>query len=153
MSLLWFNQGAREQALFVKLANEIDSLIGTDRWPTCSPKCAMLVRASTFWVDRRSSDGSTILLKAIQSKKDMSMGSVDFDPHTMIEAGVDVNASNNQGLTPLMAAAKNGDVELVRDLLAHGADSKATDKKGLRASAYAKRPEILALLPSNVSTK
>ena len=153
MSMLWFNRGAREQSLFVKLADEIDSLIGTDRWTRCSPKCAMLVRAGTFWVDRRSSDGSTILLKAIQSKKDMSVGSVDFDPLTMIEAGVDVNASNNQGLTPLMAAAENDDVELVRDLLGHGADPNARDRKGQRASAYVRKSEIQSLLPSEVSTR
>jgi len=81
------------------------------------------------------------------------VGSVDFDPLTMIEAGVDVNASNNQGLTPLMAAAENDDVELVRDLLGHGADPNARDRKGQRASAYVRKSEIQSLLPSEVSTR
>ncbi len=42
-----------------------------------------------------------------------------------LAAGEDVNASTNQGITALMAAAINGHSEVTRQLLAHGADVKA----------------------------
>ena len=45
-----------------------------------------------------------------------------------------------------MAAAKNGDAGLTRDLLAHGAIAKAKDKKGRTALDYARSPEVRNLL-------
>lgn len=151
MKLFLFSRTAREQTRFLKLADEIESVVGTERWTKCSPKCMVLVGAP-FWTDSRGPDGSTILLQAIKSKKDVTLGSVggsnsqNFDPNTMIEAGVDVNAPNNQGLTPLMAAAKNGDLELVRNLLAHGANPNARDQHQKLASNYTVRTDIRGLL-------
>src|SRR6266496_904944 len=133
---------ARVEIDFQKLAQKIDTLSESYRWTKCSPKCTSLV----IMLASRKPDGSAILLQAIQSKKEVRPGSMSFDAHTMIEAGVDVNAPNQQGITPLMAAAKNGDADLIRDLLAHGAISKAKDKKGRTALDYARSPEVRNLL-------
>jgi hypothetical protein len=99
---LWVNRAARERTRFLQLADQIDGLVGTARWTKCSPKCMILV--SSPYVDRQRSDGSTILLEAIKTKKNFSLGSdpssgVDFNPDEMIEAGVDVNTPDNHGLT------------------------------------------------------
>ena len=51
--------------------------------------------------------------------------------------------------TFLMTAAANGETEMVRILLAHGADKEAVDKSGMRAVDLAKKfhkPEIVSLL-------
>ena len=133
---------ARVEIDFQKLAQKIDTLSESYRWTKCSPKCTSLV----IMLASRKPDGSAILLQAIQSKKEVKIGSMRFDAHTMIEAGVDVNAPDQQGITPLMAAAKNGDADLIRDLLAHGAIAKAKDKKGRTALDYARSPEVRNLL-------
>jgi|ERR1700722_360471 len=148
--VLMFSPSFREHQRFLKLVDEIESQMGTERWTQCSPKCMALLRGR--WVDSRSGNGSTILLLAIKSRKDLALGSIDgsnsvnFDPNTMIEAGVDVNAADDQGLTPVMVAAENGDQELVRNLLAHGANPNARDSKGKKAADYTKDPEIRDLL-------
>lgn len=146
-----FNGSAKEQSRFLLLADQLDSLIGTDRWIKCNTKCMRLVRAPS-WLDSRDADGSTILLRAIQSRKDVLLGSFDFDPGTMIAAGVDVNAPNRQGVTPLMAAAKNGDVELIAVLLAHGAAVEAKDTRGLGAADYAPTPAVRAVIGTSRTT-
>lgn len=151
LSISLFSRTAREQARFLRLADEIDALIGADRWTKCSPKCMLLVRASSV-VESRDQHGATILLRAIESKKNIPLGSLDFDPDTMIEAGVDVNVPNDQGLTPLMAAAANGDATLVRDLLTHGADRNARDKKGRTALDFAQTVAVRDIVrPSGAS--
>ena len=132
----------RDRIDFMKLADRIDTLSESYRWTKCSPRCTSLLRILAL----RKLDGSAMLLQAIQSKKEVRPGSMSFDAHTMIEAGVDVNAPNQQGITPLMAAAKNGDADLIRDLLAHGAIAKAKDKKGRTALDYARSPEVRNLL-------
>jgi uncharacterized protein len=48
----------------------------------------------------------------------------------LLEAGADPNAPGEGGFTPLHTAAQNGDVELVRLLLAHGADPGVTAADG-----------------------
>jgi len=41
---------------------------------------------------------------------------------SMLKIGVDINAKNIQGITPLMAATEHGYTEIVQFLLDHGAD-------------------------------
>lgn len=148
---IMFSPSLREHQRFLRLVDEIESQMGAERWTQCSPKCMTLIRVP-FWVDARGRNGSTILLLAIESRKGLLLGSIDgsnsvnYDPKTMIEAGVDVNAADNQGLTPLMVAAENGDSELVRNLLAHGANRNARDSKGKKAADYAKDSAIRDLL-------
>lgn len=51
----------------------------------------------------------------------------------LIESGIDVNAAQEGGFTPLQAAAQNGQLELVELLLQHGANAKSTNKDGQTA--------------------
>jgi ankyrin repeat protein len=66
----------------------------------------------------------------------------------LVDAGADVNARSKQGMTALLIAANNaGSVEIVRLLLAKGADPKATDEGGttLLAAATANDLDMLGL--------
>ncbi len=135
-----FNQA---QARFVKLADKIDALVEIDRWTKCSLNCMNLLHAMSFARDRNFCPN---LLEVIQSKEPLQYESVFCDAQTMIEAGADVNVPDESGVTPLMAAAKNGDAPLVRDLLAHDAIPGAKDERGRTALDYAKTPEIRTLL-------
>jgi len=56
---------------------------------------------------------------------------------SMIEVGTNVNAKSN-GLTPLMYAARQNKVEIVKLLLANGANIKAKGDRGLTALQWAK---------------
>jgi ankyrin repeat protein len=62
----------------------------------------------------------------------------------LLPSGADPNAvttsteaSFPEGQTPLMAAAEVGDIQLIRELLAHGADPRRGDSRGLTAEHYA----------------
>jgi ankyrin repeat protein len=48
----------------------------------------------------------------------------------LIEKGANVNARNVAGLTPLMLAARMGQVEVVKTLIKAGADTQATNRSG-----------------------
>jgi len=63
--------------------------------------------------------------------------------------GVDVNQPDKSGATPLMHAAKNGNLDAVAWLLKRGADPSLVDSKGRKALDYAAQesnPFILSLL-------
>jgi len=84
--------------------------------------------------------------------------------HLVLEAaklclslGLDVNASNSMGVTPLLGAANRGFNDMVRLLAAHGADLEARDAVGRSAMDWAEgvflaavgaeaKPETIALL-------
>lgn len=53
-----------------------------------------------------------------------------------IEYGVNVNDTSN-GLTPLMLASRYNNVEIIKVLLANGANKKIKDEKGYDALKYA----------------
>jgi ankyrin repeat protein len=55
----------------------------------------------------------------------------------LLKAHADINATDADGKTALMAAAQSGHVERVRFLLSHGARADARDKKGRTALTYA----------------
>ena len=68
-----------------------------------------------------------------------------------IQAGADVNAQNNGGVTPLMvAAADNNNPEVLKALIQAGADVNAYDKFGetalTMAAQYNNNPEVVSLL-------
>jgi ankyrin repeat protein len=52
---------------------------------------------------------------------------------TLIDAGADANARNEDGITPLMNAAWFGCRDSVKELLRRGADSSVRDTKGRSA--------------------
>lgn len=55
----------------------------------------------------------------------------------LISAGADVNAADVNGVTPLMRASRNGNADVVRELLASGACRDARDSSGRSARDYA----------------
>jgi ankyrin repeat protein len=56
----------------------------------------------------------------------------------LIAAGADVNARQQGGYTPLLAAAGNGDIELAQSLLAAGADPDLGSDEGVRPAGLAR---------------
>ncbi|XP_046435899.1 microtubule-associated protein futsch-like isoform X19 [Neodiprion fabricii] len=66
-----------------------------------------------------------------------------------LESGVDINASNANGLNALHLAAKDGHIEIVRELLTRGAIVDAATKKGntaLHIASLAGQEEVVHLL-------
>ena len=62
----------------------------------------------------------------------------DFEAvNSMIKAGTDVN-KKSKGMTPLMYAARYNKAEIVKLLIANGADLKVRSDKGYTALKYAK---------------
>lgn len=55
----------------------------------------------------------------------------------LVNAGAAVNERQSGGFTPLMAAAQNADTEVLRLLLAHGADPSLKDDEGRSAADHA----------------
>ncbi|SCY92452.1 ankyrin repeat domain-containing protein [Flavobacterium caeni] len=53
-----------------------------------------------------------------------------------VEYGADVNEKSN-GMTPLMLAARYNHVEIIKYLLANGANAKTKDEKGFNALKHA----------------
>ena len=62
---------------------------------------------------------------------------------------VNINAKNNQGQTPLMAALKNGDIDAFNALIAGGADISLKDNNGKTALFYAESLKGSSTLPDN----
>ena len=58
----------------------------------------------------------------------------------ILEQGIDINKTNRKsGFTALMSAACYGRVNIVKILLAHGADQNSTDIKGFKAVDFARK--------------
>jgi ankyrin repeat protein len=106
-------------------------------------------------------DGTKILLVAASHKSTLAAGA-------LVDGGADPNVADRGGSTPLHTAAQAGDVELVKKLLAKGADANARTAKApaggrggggggffrqvageqtpLMAAAKANRPEAMRAL-------
>ncbi|MCT4373283.1 ankyrin repeat domain-containing protein [Yangia mangrovi] len=55
----------------------------------------------------------------------------------LVEAGADVKLASREGVTPVMAAAFDGDARMLAILLEAGGDPKAEDRRGKGALTYA----------------
>ena len=72
----------------------------------------------------------------------------------LIEKGIDVNAKQEGGFTPLQEAAHNGQLELVDLLLEHGADARTKNDQGQTALDVARasnHPEVVKALEQTAS--
>lgn len=70
---------------------------------------------------------------------------------SLLKSGINVNVRNSDGMTPLMAAASTGNIEIIRLLLAKGADTSITNNLAETAAAIAARsshPQAATLLTS-----
>jgi ankyrin repeat protein len=86
--------------------------------------------------------GDEAVLAAIQGTLPQQVSSAGIDAFALIEAGYDVNYSDRDGITPLMAATEKGDTKLVRILLECGAHAMEKDKRGRTALDRVRDPEM-----------
>lgn len=79
--------------------------------------------------------GSTPLLKASSKANSNINGTscVQVVDELIKNGHADVNKKGNSGETPLIRAAKDGHLEVVKELIALGADINATDNRGRTA--------------------
>ena len=114
------------------------TMLGIERWMTCGQACMEAVRLKAMHV----SVGDEAVLAAIQGKLPQQVSSTGIDAFALIEAGYDVNYSDRDGITPLMAATEKGDTKLVRILLECGARAMEKDKHGRTALDRVRSPEM-----------
>jgi len=89
--------------------------------------------------DMTNASGDTLLLLAAYHQQHPT---VDL----LLGAGADVNRANDKGQTALAAAVFRDDAELVRTLLAHGANPLAGGPDAIETARYFGKLEMLALL-------
>ena len=82
-------------------------------------------------VELGSKHVNTPLMLAARSKKGILQ--------MLLQAGADVNKTNNQGLSAIMYASRNGNSACVDALIKAGADVNKTNNEGLSATMYASR--------------
>ena len=74
----------------------------------------------------------------------------------LIANGANVLATDNNGMTPLMAAAQAGREQLVQLLLDYGVNVSTTDNRGWNAENYAaagEHLEVVAMLEAEAATR
>ncbi|SMO68473.1 ankyrin repeat domain-containing protein [Fodinibius sediminis] len=94
-------------------------------------------------------DDSAGLVYTAQDLRNASLRGRTGKVREMIGQGMDVNASDNSGRTPLMLASFNGHTEIVQLLLEEGADVSARNTDGRTPLIFASSgpfPETVALL-------
>lgn len=105
----------------------------------------LLPNGSKVELPRSDNDyNATALFSAILKSRVPLLGS-------LLKSGIDVNVRNSDGMTPLMAAASTGNLEIIRLLLAKNANTSMTNNLGETAAAIATRsghPQAATLLMS-----
>jgi len=101
----------------------------------------------------RDIDGSTPLINLANKSFDSKNSEVGVSEiaEILVSAGADVNASDNNGVTALHRAVRNGNMDLVKFLLNHNAHLDVRDKHGqtplhLACLSTKNRTEVLKLL-------
>jgi ankyrin repeat protein len=87
-------------------------------------------------IDARDNSGETALMKGVSgvARSECSEQNNNVDAmNALLDAGAQVNAEDNQGKTALMKAAEEGHLDIVKLLLAHGADPNDTNHEFLSA--------------------
>ena len=93
----------------------------------------MLPNGSRVEIPRSNNDyGATALFNAILK---MRVSMVE----SLLKNGIDINVRNSDGMTPLMAAASTGNMQIIRLVLAKGADTHAVNTLGENAGEMAAR--------------
>ncbi len=95
--------------------------------------------------DERDARGRTALIAAAESlwPEFRTQGSQPDTIAALLEAHADVNATDNNGVTALMLASVYHRTEIVKTLLAHGADACIRDKG---RTQFIEGPECIAML-------
>lgn len=115
----------------------VESWQRDEREPVDRLEVVRLLMAAGSEVDARDDKGDTALIKNAWNPAIAIL---------LIQHGADVNASNNEGWTPLFSAST---AELTRALLQHGADFDVRNKRGqtpLEAARQFGNPGIVAIL-------
>jgi len=86
-------------------------------------------------IDHRSADGLTAL--HVAAEKHFGPDDESFLMQ-LLDAGADINATDEDGRTPLMAVATGGYVNKVKALLGRGARVTTKDRRGRTALDYAR---------------
>ncbi len=118
-----------------------------------TPGCSLAARAGdSAAVGRALADGASPNARSRIGETALVIAIKNEQPALameMVNAGTDVNLGEVNGVTPLMAAAHAGQIEIARALLAKGADVAAVDRLQKNAMTYAAgqgRTEIVVLL-------
>lgn len=95
----------------------------------------LLPNGTKVEIPRSSNDyAATALFNAILKSRTNMVAS-------MLKNNLDVNLRNSDGVTPLMAAASTGNLEIVKMLLANGADPTIVNNMGENAIDIAQRSQ------------
>ena len=97
------------------------------------PPFRMLMAAKPN-IEIKDRQGATVLNALARTARDDS-GRRDL-AWELLAAGADINAPDNDGITPLMAAAESASKDVTYALLLAGADARAVSKEGLNVLFY-----------------
>jgi hypothetical protein len=134
-------QTAGPQVDLAKLAQEIDRASGAEEWIHCDNACLKKLIQSGLDVNVGAPDGTSLLILAVGGRDPERVG-------LLLDAGANVNVLDPHfGTTSLMNATIENNVDIVRELLAHGANVNAREKKrGFTALQMAGGKEVRKLL-------
>ena len=112
--------------------NQFDSSKEYNEWNNKVLNIGKVLLEAKANVNAKNNDGRTVLHVAMwDDRTDFAFAKL------LTEHGVDVNAADNAGETPLMYAARNGNISNVNELINAGADVNAIDNDGYNVWNYA----------------
>jgi len=146
-----FNGNLAKTRELVMNGTSVDAADGENRtvtmWAAFNGHTAIiqLLKEKGANINAIDTNGRTALLYA-------SSGPYPETVEYLLKNGADINAQGTaEGFTALMTAAAEGQLEIVRLLLVHGADQTLTDKDGDTAESFARQnghSSVIAMLES-----